>query len=98
METQCSHCKAGFKAPNHYEGKKVTCPKCKQLFIVTNILTTKIQPSKIIHSAPLEDEVVDLVETLERVLEKITNYDDDDIAEAQLMLRRAIAKYEGGVA
>lgn len=98
MKTQCPHCKAGFTAPDHYEGKKVTCPKCRQLFLVEKKPTPDIQHPKIIHSAPLEDEVIDLVETLEQVLDKITNYDDQDIAEAQLMLRRAIAKYEGGLA
>lgn len=97
METRCSHCKAGFKAPDHYEGKRVTCPKCKHPFLVTAVSAEDTAHPTIIHSAPLEDEVLDLVETLERVLEKITNFDDQDIADAQTILRHAIAKYEGGL-
>ena len=98
MKTQCPHCKACFAAPESYEGKKVNCPKCHKLFQVVELSVSEAHQTKIIHSAPLEDEVLDLVKTLERVLEKITNYDDDDIAEAQLILRRAIVKYEGGLA
>lgn len=98
MKTQCPHCQAGFNALDHYEGKKVNCTKCKQPFIVTKIAMTNIQPPKIIHSAAPEDEVAELVQTLEQVLDKITNYDDDDIAEAQTMLRKIIAKYEGKLA
>lgn len=32
MKTQCPHCKAKINAPDEYKGKKLKCPKCKELF------------------------------------------------------------------
>lgn len=32
--TQCPHCKAKFKLPGDKVGKKIRCPKCKEVFTV----------------------------------------------------------------
>jgi len=34
METKCPHCNVIFKTPNEYKGKKIKCPKCKQIFVL----------------------------------------------------------------
>ncbi|MFC1783195.1 tetratricopeptide repeat protein [Planctomycetota bacterium] len=34
MKTQCIHCKASFKVQDEHVGKTVTCPKCKEKFLI----------------------------------------------------------------
>lgn len=37
MRTQCPNCKAVFKVPDEYKGKKSKCPKCKQSFVLDKL-------------------------------------------------------------
>jgi ElaB/YqjD/DUF883 family membrane-anchored ribosome-binding protein len=46
-------------------------------------------------SKTLHSEISELVHELEQVLDKITNYDDEDIAEAQTILQQTIANVKG---
>ena len=39
MKVQCPHCKASFNAPDEYKGKKGECPKCKEQFIISELLS-----------------------------------------------------------
>ena len=98
MKIQCPHCKAGFQISEEHLGKSVKCTKCNQAFVVIVIPDLKIFPKEVIHSSVREQEIAELVHELEQVLDTITNYDDDDIAEAQTMLRKTIAKYKGTLA
>jgi hypothetical protein len=38
MKTICPKCKSKFNAPNEYNGKKVRCPKCREIFICVEIM------------------------------------------------------------
>lgn len=95
MKIQCPHCKAGFQIPEEHLGKSVKCTKCNQTFVVIAIPDSKIFPKQVIHSSVHEREIAELVHELEQVLDKITNYDDEQIAEAQTLLQQTIAKYKG---
>ena len=98
MKIQCPHCKAGFQISEEHLGKSVKCTKCNQAFVVIAIPDLKIFPKEVIHSSVREQEIAELVHELEQVLDKITNYDDAQIAEAQTMLQQTIAKYKGTLA
>ena len=98
MKIQCPHCKSGFRISEEHLGKNVKCTKCDRAFVVIAIPDLKIFPKEVIHSSVREQEIAELVHELEQVLDTITNYDDDDIAEAQTMLRKTIAKYKGTLA
>ena len=98
MKIQCPHCKSGFRILEEHLGKNVKCTKCNKAFVVIAIPNTKVFPTMEIHSSKHEQEIAELVRTLEQVLDKITNYDDDEIAEAQTMLQQTIAKYRGTLA
>jgi predicted Zn finger-like uncharacterized protein len=37
MKTQCPHCQTKFNAPDEHKGKKVKCPKCSELFFITQV-------------------------------------------------------------
>jgi predicted Zn finger-like uncharacterized protein len=93
MKIQCPHCKAGFRISEEHLGKNVQCSKCQKAFVVVAIPEKKIYPTRVIHSSKSEHEIAEFVRTLEEVLDKITNYDDEDIAEAQSMLRKAISQF-----
>lgn len=93
MKIQCPHCQSGFRISEEHLGKSVKCSSCHKAFVVIAIPDKKIFPSRVIHSSKHEHEIAEFVQTLEQVLDKITNYDDEDIAEAQSMLRKAIAKF-----
>ena len=95
MKIQCPHCKSGFQISEEHLGKNVKCTKCSKAFVVIAIPDLKIFPKEVIHSSVHEQEIAEFVQTLEQVLDTITNYDDDDIAEAQTMLQKAIGKYRG---
>lgn len=98
MKIQCPHCKSGFRISEEHLGRSVKCTKCNQAFVVVAIPNPKIFPKQVIHSSANEHEISELVHELEQVLDKITNYDDEDIAEAQTMLQQTIAKYKGTLA
>ena len=98
MKIQCPHCKSGFRISEEHLGKSVKCTKCNQAFVVIAIPDSKIFPKQVIHSSVHEREIAELVHELEQVLDKITNYDDEQIAEAQTMLQQTIAKYKGTLA
>lgn len=93
MKIQCPHCKSGFRISEEHLGKNVNCTKCKQSFVVIAIPDLKIFPKEVIHASVHDHEIAEFIRTLEQVLDTITNYDDADIAEAQSILRKAIAKY-----
>ena len=95
MRIQCPNCKSGFEISEEHLGKNVKCTKCNKAFVVIAIPDSKIFPKQVIHSSVHEHEIVEIIQTLEQVLDKITNRDDENIAEAQTMLRKAIVKYEG---
>ena len=78
----------------HNLGKNVKCTKCEKAFVVIAIPDSKIFPKQVIHSSVHEHEITEFIQTLEQVLDKITNWDDDDITEAQTMLQKALAKYK----
>ena len=92
MKIQCPHCKAGFQISEGHLGKSVKCTKCNQAFVVIAIPDSKIFPKQVIHSSVHEREIAELVHELEQVLDKITNYDDEQIAEAQKLSREWLAK------
>jgi predicted Zn finger-like uncharacterized protein len=94
MKIRCPHCKAGFQISEKHLGKSVKCTKCNQAFVVVAIPNPKIFPKQVIHSSENEHEISELVHELEQVLDKITNYDDAQIVEAQTMLQQTIAKYK----
>ena len=98
MKIQCPHCKSGFRISEEHLGRSVKCTKCNQAFVVVAIPNPKIFPKQVIHSSANEHEISELVHELEQVLDKITNYDDEQIAEAQTLLQRTIAKYKGTLA
>jgi predicted Zn finger-like uncharacterized protein len=98
MKIQCPHCEAGFRISEEHLGKNVKCSKCEKAFVVVAIPREKIFPKRAIHSSKHELEIVEFVRTLEKVLDKITNYDDEQIAEAQTLLQQTIAKYKGTLA
>ena len=93
MKIQCPHCQSGFRISEEHLGKNVKCSKCNQSFVVVAIPDKKVFPTCVIHSSKHKHEIAQFVQTLQQVLDKITNYDDEDIAEAQTMLRKAIAKF-----
>ncbi|MHC4290965.1 MAG: MJ0042-type zinc finger domain-containing protein [Planctomycetota bacterium] len=93
MKIQCPHCKSGFRISEEHLGKNVKCTKCHQSFVVIAIPDLKVFPKEVIHSSVHEQEIAEFIQTLEQVLEKITNLNDDDIAGAQTMLQKAISKY-----
>lgn len=93
MKIQCPHCKSGFRISEEHLGKSVKCTKCNKAFVVIAIPDLKIFPKEVIHSSVHEREIAEFLQTLELVLDKITNWDDDDIAEAQRILQKAIDKY-----
>ena len=93
MKIQCPHCKSGFRISEEHLGKNVKCSKCEKAFVVVAIPREKIFPKRVIHSSEHDHEITELVHELEQVLDKITNYDDEDIAEAQTMLQNAISKF-----
>lgn len=95
MKIQCPHCKSGFRISEEHLGKNVKCTKCHQAFVVIALPDLKVFPKDVIHSSVHEQEIAEFVQTLEQILDTITNWDDDDIAEAQTMLRKAIDKYRG---
>ena len=95
MKIQCPHCKSGFRISEEHLGKNVKCTKCDQSFVVIAIPDSKIFRKQVIHSSVHEQEIAEFVQTLEQVLDTITNWDDDDITEAQTMLRKAIGNYRG---
>ena len=92
MKIQCPHCETKFRISEEHLGKNVKCSKCEKAFAVVAIPREKIFPKQVIHSRH-EHDVAEFVRTLEQVLDKITNYDDEDIAEAQTMLQNAISKF-----
>ena len=94
MKIQCPHCEAKFKISEEHLGRNVKCSKCEKAFVVVAIPREKIYPKQVIHSRH-EHNVAEFVQTLEKILDTITNYDDEDIAEAQTMLRQAISKFGG---
>ncbi len=47
--TQCSHCNAKFKLGSEKVGKKIRCPKCKEVFVVQGV-AAKAQP--VVKTAP----------------------------------------------
>ena len=98
MKIQCPHCKSGFRISEEHVGKDVNCTKCKQAFVVVAIPDLKIFPKEVIHASVHEHQIAEFVQTLEQVLNTITNYDDDDIAKAQTTLKKAIAKYRDTLA
>ena len=98
MKIQCPHCKSGFRISEEHLDKSVKCTNCNQAFVVVAIPNPKIFPKQVIHSSAHEHEISELVQELEQVLNKITNYDDGDIAEAQAMLKQTIAKFKGTLA
>ena len=86
MKIQCPHCKSGFRISE--------CSECEKAFVVLAIPERKIFPKRVIHSSRHELEIVEFVQTLEQVLDKITSCDDEQIAEAQTILQQTIAKYK----
>ena len=94
MKVQCPHCETNFRISEEHLGKNVKCSKCEKAFVVVAIPREKIFPKRAIHSSKHELEIVEFVRTLEQVLDKITNYDDEQIAEAQTILQQTIAKYK----
>jgi len=94
MKIQCPHCETKFRISEEHLGKNVKCSNCEKAFVVVAIPREKIFPKKVIHSRH-EHDVAEFVQTLEQILDTITNYDDEDIAEAQTMLRKAISKFGG---
>ncbi|MDD5134262.1 MAG: hypothetical protein PHP01_02470 [Phycisphaerae bacterium] len=52
MKTQCPNCKAEFKVPEHYLGKKVKCLKCKNSFIIG---LPKLEPEQTPVPVPLNN-------------------------------------------
>jgi predicted Zn finger-like uncharacterized protein len=95
MKIQCPHCKSGFRISEEHLGKNAKCPECEKAFVVVAIPERKVFPKRVIHSSKHELELVEFVQTLEQVLDKITNSDDRQIAEAQTMLQQTIARYKG---
>ena len=93
MKIQCPHCESKFRISEEHLGKNVKCSNCEKAFVVVAIPREKIFPKRVIHPRNHEHDVAEFVQTLEQILEKITNYDDEDIAEAQTMLRNAISKF-----
>jgi len=98
MKIQCPHCKSGFRISEEHVGKNVKCTNCKHPFVVIAIPDSKIFPKQVIHASVHEQEIAEFVQTLEEVLDTITNYDDADIAKAQTILQKAIAKYRDTLA
>ena len=98
MKIQCPHCETKFRISEEHLGKNVKCSKCEKAFVVIAIPREKIFPKRVIHSSEHDHEINELVYELEQVLDKITNYDNEDIAEAQTMLQQTIAKYKGTLA
>lgn len=94
MKIQCPHCKSGFRISEEHLGKNVKCSECEKAFVVVAIPERKIFPKRVIHSSRHELEIVEFVQTLEQVLDKITSCDDEQIAEAQTILQQTIAKYK----
>ena len=94
MKIQCPHCKSAFRISEEHLGKNVKCTKCDQAFVVIAIPDSKIFPKDVIHSTVHEHRTAEFVQTLGQILDTITNYDDEDIAQAQTMLRAAISKYQ----
>ena len=92
MKIQCPHCETKFKISEEHLGRNVKCSHCEKAFVVVAIPREKIYPKQVIHSRH-EHNVAEFVQTLEQVLDKITNYDDEDIEVAQNMLRQAISKF-----
>ena len=92
MKIQCPHCETKFRISEEHLGKNVKCSHCEKACVVVAIPREKIFPKRVIHSRH-EHDVAEFVQTLEQILDKITNYDDEDIAEAQTMLQNAISKF-----
>lgn len=58
MKTSCPHCQGKFRAPDKYQGKKVKCPKCSQLFIITPIVVPSAETqNKSTGSTKIKDEI-----------------------------------------
>jgi predicted Zn finger-like uncharacterized protein len=95
MKIQCLHCKSGFNVSEEHIGKKVVCPKCNEPFIIAKTGPSKIFPLRVIHTGQHELAVAELVNLLKQVLDTLTNPDEDAVAGARTLLRKAIDKYEG---
>ena len=98
MKIQCPYCETKFRISEEHLGKNVKCSKCEKAFVIVAIPREKIFPKRVIHSSKHELEIDEFVRTLEQVLDKITNYGDEQIAEAQTILQQTIAKYKGTLA
>lgn len=54
----CSGCSATMSAPDHFVGKRVSCPKCKTSFVIPD-------PKAVDDFEVVEDEVLDVAEVID---------------------------------
>lgn len=77
MKLHCPHCGVKGSTDDSYSGRKVTCPECKELFVVS--------PDMVIVS-PEAPEVAEVVEVLEENVATVDTYEepiDTPVDEAQ---------------
>lgn len=80
MKMQCPHCKAVFKAPDEYKGKKSKCPKCKQQFIIGEPLsvgTNKVHIPKEMHQSNMDKPQKNLYDVAPEITNKNTTSQAD---------------------